>query len=25
MVGMAIAVATTLASHPPADGLAWLL
>src|SRR2546421_223827 len=25
MIGMAIAVATTLASHPPADGLAWLL
>src|SRR3954465_10453318 len=25
MVGMAIAVATTLASHPPADGVAWLL
>jgi len=25
MVGMAIAVATTLASHPPADGLAWVL
>src|SRR3569833_366970 len=25
MVGMAIAVATTLASHPPADGLGWLL
>src|SRR6187431_597691 len=25
MVGMAIAIATTLASHPPADGLAWLL
>src|SRR6187402_1347715 len=25
MVGMAIAIATTLASHPPADGLAWVL
>src|SRR6201987_6001541 len=25
MIGMAIAVATTLASHPPADGLAWAL
>src|SRR6201990_2238780 len=25
MVGMGIAVATTLASHPPADGVAWLL
>ena len=25
MIGMAIAVATTLASHPPADGIAWLL
>ena len=25
MTGMAIAVATTLASHPPADGMAWLL
>src|SRR6202162_248557 len=25
MGGMAIAVATTLASHPPADGIAWLL
>ena len=25
MVGMAIAVATTLASHPPADGVAWVL
>src|SRR5271167_1509717 len=25
MAGMAIAVATTLASHPPADGVAWLL
>ena len=25
MIGMAIAVATTLASHPPADGLAWVL
>ena len=25
MVGMAIAVATTLASHPPADGMAWVL
>jgi len=24
-VGMAIAIATTLAGHPPADGLAWLL
>src|SRR5713101_756118 len=25
MAGMAIAVGTTLASHPPADGVAWLL
>ena len=25
MIGMAIAIATTLASHPPADGLAWVL
>src|SRR6201990_1032348 len=25
MIGMAIAIVTTLASHPPADGLAWLL
>src|ERR1700735_1616622 len=25
MIGMAIAVATTLAAHPPADGIAWLL
>ena len=25
MIGMAIAVATTLAAHPPADGLAWVL
>src|SRR3982751_1837580 len=25
MIGMGIAVATTLAAHPPADGLAWLL
>src|SRR3984885_8824597 len=25
MIGMAIAIATTLASHPPADGMAWLL
>src|SRR5690348_13689033 len=25
MIGMAIAVATTLANHPPADGVAWLL
>src|SRR5690348_4878958 len=25
MIGMAIAVATTLANHPPADGFAWLL
>src|SRR3981189_2242756 len=24
MIGMGIAVATTLASHPPADGLAWI-
>ena len=23
MIGMAIAVATTLASHPPSDGMAW--
>src|SRR3954453_2588160 len=25
MIGMGIAIATTLALHPPADGLAWLL
>src|ERR1700724_1117576 len=25
MIGMGIAVATTLAAHPPADGVAWLL
>ena len=25
MIGMGIAVATTLASHPPADGVAWVL
>src|SRR6202046_5636147 len=25
MIGMAIAVATTLAAHPPADGMAWVL
>jgi NAD(P) transhydrogenase subunit beta len=25
MIGMGIAVATTLASHPPADGVAWAL
>ena len=25
MIGMGIAVATTLASHPPADALAWVL
>src|ERR1700729_4574389 len=25
MAGMAIAVATTLAAHPPADGIGWLL
>src|SRR5438105_1416740 len=25
MIGMASAIATTLAGHPPADGLAWLL
>ena len=25
MIGMAIAVVTTLAAHPPADGLAWIL
>ncbi|HVZ51691.1 MAG TPA: NAD(P)(+) transhydrogenase (Re/Si-specific) subunit beta [Pseudolabrys sp.] len=25
MIGMAIAVATTLGSHPPADGLSWAL
>jgi len=25
MIGMGIAVATTLASHPPADGFAWVL
>src|SRR6201747_1596988 len=25
MTGMAIAIVTTLAGHPPADGLAWLL
>src|ERR1700687_3066905 len=24
MTGMVIAIATTLAGHPPADGLAWL-
>src|SRR6201993_134113 len=25
MIGMAIAIGTTLAGHPPADGLAWVL
>src|SRR5256714_4065982 len=25
MIGMAIAIATTLAGHPPADGVAWVL
>lgn len=25
MTGMAIAIATTLASHPPSDGIGWLL
>src|SRR5258708_16419446 len=25
MAGMAIAIATTIASHPPADGMAWVL
>src|SRR5581483_4893880 len=25
MIGMAIAVATTLGAHPPADGIAWAL
>src|SRR4051795_6510001 len=25
MIGMAIAIGTTLAGHPPADGMAWLL
>src|ERR1700741_3004159 len=25
MAGMVIAIATTLANHPPADGIAWLL
>src|SRR6185436_3874193 len=25
MIGMAIAIVTTLAWHPPADGMAWLL
>ena len=25
MIGMAIAVATTLAAHPPADGIGWVL
>src|ERR1700722_19906930 len=25
MIGMAIAVATTLAAHPPADGICWVL
>src|SRR3979490_1334330 len=25
MAGMAIAIATTLAAHPPADGVGWLL
>ena len=25
MAGMAIAIATTLAAHPPSDGLGWLL
>src|SRR6478736_6367435 len=25
MIGMAIAVATTLAAHPPADAIGWIL
>ena len=25
MAGMVIAIGTTLANHPPADGIAWLL
>src|SRR6201998_4990894 len=25
MIGMVIAIGTTLANHPPADGIAWLL
>ena len=25
MIGMAIAIVTTLASHPPAGGVAWIL
>src|ERR1700736_108289 len=25
MIGMAIAIATTLAAHPPADGIGWVL
>src|SRR5258708_38606315 len=25
MIGMGIAIATTLAAHPPADGIGWLL
>src|SRR5260370_9629654 len=25
MIGMGIAVATTLAAHPPADGIGWVL
>ena len=25
IIGMVIAIATTLANHPPADGVAWLL
>src|SRR3979411_2191749 len=25
MIGMGIAIATTLAGHPPADGIAWVL
>src|SRR3954447_18895024 len=25
MIGMGIAVVTTLAAHPPADGIGWLL
>jgi NAD(P) transhydrogenase subunit beta len=25
MIGMAIAIGTTLANHPPADGIAWFL
>src|SRR5260221_11013491 len=25
MIGMGIAIATTVAGHPPADGVAWLL